>query len=169
MFTSIFVLGVLHIYVAIAIIIDTIAMILTDVTGDDTPKPMTKDLLRKIFIFYKEHDVAENDELLEEMISVASDLEKMKGDGDEEVGAGDKPPLLDAFTFAHCLTDDVRTYDVKSEGRLSTNFSDVFCSSDKDDQQEEEDEVLKVKTAWTAPSIDYAVDTFRSKSYVILL
>lgn len=152
--------------------LDTIAMILTDVTGDDRPKPMTKDLLRKIFIFYNEHDVAENDELLEEMISVASCMEEMNGDDDdEEVGVGeDKPPLLDVFTFAHCLTDDVRTYDVKSEGRLSTNFSDVFCSSsDKDEQQEEEDEVHKVKTAWTAPSIDYAVDTFRSKSYVILL
>ena len=28
-------------------------MILTDVTGDDSPKLMTKDLLKKIFIFYK--------------------------------------------------------------------------------------------------------------------
>ena len=28
-------------------------MILTDVTGDDSPKPMTKELLKKIFIFYK--------------------------------------------------------------------------------------------------------------------
>ena len=28
-------------------------MILTDVTGNDSPKPMTKELLKKIFIFYK--------------------------------------------------------------------------------------------------------------------
>jgi len=35
-------------------------MILTDVTGDDSPKPMTKELLKKIFIFYKGELVSGN-------------------------------------------------------------------------------------------------------------
>ena len=77
-------------------------MILVDVTGDAEPKPMTKELLKKIFLFYEEHEVAENEDLLEEMIAVASAMK----DADEEC----KDPMFDEFTFAHCLTDDVRRY-----------------------------------------------------------
>ena len=77
-------------------------MILADVTGDAEPKPMTKELLKKIFLFYEEHEVAENEDLLEEMIAVASAMK----DADEEC----KDPMFDEFTFAHCLTDDVRRY-----------------------------------------------------------
>mmetsp|Transcript_21580 Transcript_21580/g.38070 ORF Transcript_21580/g.38070 Transcript_21580/m.38070 type:complete len:1026 (-) Transcript_21580:193-3270(-) len=143
-------------------------MILADVTGDDEPKPMTVDLLKKIFVFYGEHDVAENENLLKEMISVASCMKN----ADEEEGA-DADPTLNQFTFAHCLTDDVRRYDVKSENSLSTNFSDVF---EQDGEQDHsltvttgESDSRKVKTVWTAPAVDYAVDTFRSRSYVTLL
>eukprot|EP00578_Thalassiosira_sp_NH16_P024367 CAMPEP_0181084446 /NCGR_PEP_ID=MMETSP1071-20121207/4699_1 /TAXON_ID=35127 /ORGANISM="Thalassiosira sp., Strain NH16" /LENGTH=989 /DNA_ID=CAMNT_0023166179 /DNA_START=39 /DNA_END=3004 /DNA_ORIENTATION=- len=132
-------------------------MILTDVTGDDKPKPMTKDLLRKIFAFYQEHDVVEDEALLDEMISVAS---KMNMDDDEKGTV----PMLDKFTFAHCLTDDVRKYDVSNERKCSTNFSDVF-----QDEKQQTDKSAEVKTVWTAPSIDYAMDAFRSKSFVILL
>lgn len=139
-------------------------MILKDVTGDDQPKPMTKDLLRKIFTFYQEFDVADNDELLDGMISVASE---MKNDGDEE---GNGVPMFDKFTFAHCLTDDVRLYDISSESRLSTSFSDVFDEKRKDGQASiSESDAPRVKTVWTAPSLDYTVDMFRSKTYVILL
>ena len=120
--------------------------------------------MRKIFTFYQEFDVADNDELLDEMISVASE---MKNDGDEE---GNGVPMFDKFTFAHCLTDDVRLYDISSESRLSTSFSDVFDEKRKDGQASiSESDAPRVKTVWTAPSLDYTVDMFRSKTYVILL
>lgn len=140
-----------------------LSMILKDVTGDDKPKPMTKELLKKIFVFYGEHDVAEDDRLLDEMISVASTMQMMP-DGERT------EPILDAFTFAHCLTMDVRAYNPKTEGRLSTNFNDVYES--KNDQHGEsiaEHEVHEVKKVFTFASIDYAVDTFRSKLFVTLL
>lgn len=70
--------------------------------------------------------------------------------------------MLDTFVFAHCMTEDVRLYDLNSEHSLSTNYSDVF-------ERRVECDVSKVEKVWTAPSIDYAVDTFRSKVYVILL
>ena len=148
-----------------------LTMILTDVTGDDTPKPMTKELLKRIFIYYKEHDIAENDQLLEEMISVASNIgqkEQIIDDEDEENGVvnNNETPMLDKFTFAHCLTDDVRRYNVENENKSSTNYSDVFDSSSN---SKEDDKCNTVKTVWTAAAIDYAVDTFRTKSYVVLL
>lgn len=112
-----------------------------------------------------EHDVAENDELLEEMIKVASNIGGLESN-DEEDG-----PLLDKFTFAHCLTNDVRGYDIKNENRLSTHYADVFDGKDEVGSVDDgvDSECNSVKTVWTAPAIDYAVDTFRTKSYVILL
>mmetsp|Transcript_6580 Transcript_6580/g.14884 ORF Transcript_6580/g.14884 Transcript_6580/m.14884 type:complete len:982 (+) Transcript_6580:198-3143(+) len=140
-----------------------LGMILRDVTGDDKPKPMTKELLKKIFVFYGEHDVAEDDRLLEEMISVASHMQIMP-DGERT------EPILDVFTFAHCLTMDVRAYNPKTEGRLSTNFNDVYESkNDQHGASMPEEEVHHVKKVFTFSSIDYAVDTFRSKLFVTLL
>ena len=121
-----------------------------------------------LILSYLEHDVAENDELLEEMIKVASNIGGLERSNDEEDG----PPLLDKFTFAHCLTNDVRGYDIKNENRLSTHYADVFDEVGKEEDSGADngvDEYNKVKTVWTAPAIDYAVDTFRTKSYVILL
>ena len=121
-----------------------------------------------LILSYLEHDVAENDELLEEMIKVASNIGGLERSNDEEDG----PPLLDKFTFAHCLTNDVRGYDIKNENSLSTHYADVFDNLDKEEvvgTEDEGDKCNTVKTVWTAPAIDYAVDTFRTKSYVILL
>ena len=93
-------------------------MILKDVTGDDSPKPLTTQLLKKIFLFYGENDVADDDGLLEEMITVASRTDV----SDEERAHS----ILDKFTFAHCLTDDVRKYQIENENKLTTNYVDVF-------------------------------------------
>ena len=93
-------------------------MILKDVTGDDSPKPLTVELIKKIFIFYGEHDVAEDKGLIQEMISVAKKMRKTDEEGADI--------LLDKFTFAHCLTDDVRKYNIQSENKLTTNYFDVF-------------------------------------------
>lgn len=142
-----------------------LSMILRDVTGDDKPKPMTKELLKEIFVFYGEHDVSEDDRLLEEMILVASKMQIVP-----EGESTKAEPILDAFTFAHCLTMDVRAYNPKTEGRLSTNFHDVYQSkNDQHGASISEDGIHKVKHVFTFASIDYAVDTFRSKLFVTLL
>ncbi len=163
-----------------------------DVTGDSEPKPISVDLLRDIFLFYGENDVAADDDLLQQMVRVASKgAETADGqDACEEGGI-----LLDEHAFAYCLTSDVRLYDVESEEKLTTTYYDVFQTfrSTKEveggmmkkltdattrhtrTQEDESDETVSsegvrlVEKRSTSPSIDYAVDSFRSKTYVILL
>eukprot|EP00581_Thalassiosira_minuscula_P000876 CAMPEP_0183743918 /NCGR_PEP_ID=MMETSP0737-20130205/65465_1 /TAXON_ID=385413 /ORGANISM="Thalassiosira miniscula, Strain CCMP1093" /LENGTH=1005 /DNA_ID=CAMNT_0025979549 /DNA_START=161 /DNA_END=3178 /DNA_ORIENTATION=- len=134
-----------------------LSMILRDVTGDDTPKPMTRDLLKKIFVFYGEHEIAEDEGLLDEMISVARDGT-----------ASSETPILNEITLAHCLTEDVRAYDITTENRLSTTVQDVFTEMHHGASVPEED-LRSPDKVFTFPAIDYAVDTFRSKAFVILL
>ena len=98
--------------------------------------------------------------------------------------------------FRHCCTSDVELYDTEWENSLTSTYVDTFETyestkkvesraarlfrKDNNDVEtsvqpregreeelgKETNEVLKT---WTFPSIDYAVDTFRSKTYVLLL
>ena len=140
-------------------------MVLKDSTGCSEPKPLTVGLLRAIFRFYGEEEIAENNVLLEEMVSLAFTLRR-----DEEHGA--EPPLFDAVAFAHCLTSDVSQYNPKAEGLLTTNFDDVFVNSQHGQCNETGGNVIDATSAkriFTFSAVDYAVDSFRSKSFVALL
>jgi hypothetical protein len=114
--------------------------------------------------------MAEDDALLDEMILAASHgaPEDLEGN----------PILLDKFTFARALTHDVGLYNIENEDRTTTNFYDVFHTSsaglnEKGDPQPTiepgDHSVQPVTSVFTFPSIDYTADTFRSKSFVILL
>lgn len=139
-------------------------MVLKDSTGCSEPKPLTVGLLKTIFRFYGEEEIAENDVLLEEMVSLAFTLRR-----DEEHGA--EPPMFDAVTFAHCLTSDVSQYNAKAEETLSTNFDDVFVHSQHGQCAggDSTKDATSAKRIFTFSSVDYAVDSFRSKSFVALL
>ena len=147
-------------------------MILADtIQNDSSPPPLTVDLLRSIFLFYGEKEVAADKDLLQGMVDLAKD-------------AGDN---LDEYVFANCCTSDVELYDIESEQRLSSTYLDVFGThgstkkkkrlfnrqfmedvessvpnnaSEGEEGSEKVNEVLK---RYTFPAIDYAVDTFRSK------
>ncbi|EJK73318.1 hypothetical protein THAOC_05067 [Thalassiosira oceanica] len=133
-------------------------MVLKDSTGCSEPKPLTVGLLKTIFRFYGEEEIAENDVLLEEMVSLAFTLRR-----DEEHGA--EPPMFDAVTFAHCLTSDVSQYNAKAEETLSTNFDDVFVNSQHGQCAggDSTNDATSAKRIFTFSSVDYAVDSFRSK------
>lgn len=155
-------------------------MILTDAihtAAESPPPPLTVDLVRSIFLFYGEKEVASDSDLLQRMVDLA-------------LQSGQH---LNADLFAYCCTSDVDLYNVEWEERLTSTYVDVFdtfrstkkidkglsirrSAEDVEDQPEPQDregekvemvnEVLKKNTF---PAIDYAVDTFRSKTYVILV
>eukprot|EP00804_Cyclotella_cryptica_P012970 CCRYP_002307-RC/>CCRYP_002307-RC protein AED:0.22 eAED:0.22 QI:0/0.87/0.82/1/0.81/0.82/17/751/915 len=104
-----------------------------------------------------------------------------------------KERILNADVFAYCCTSDVDLYNVEWEDKLTSTYVDVFetfRSTKKterglpirrsvedverhlepdDEEGEKEGIVNEVLKKNTFPAIDYAVDTFRSKTYVILI
>lgn len=129
------------------IIESVLGMMLHDATGDPTtPRLLTKDLIRQLLCFYGEVEASDNEQLLDAMASAATH---------DNAGATDIEGaiLLDQHSFACALTHDVRRYDINSENRVTTNFSDVFP----------EERGHYVETVRTFPCIDYTADTFRSK------
>jgi hypothetical protein len=141
---------------------DVLEMILHDVTGNTEPQPLTKELLKQILVFYGEIDMADDDDLMNEMIAAAYGGESQDIEG--------KQLMLDKYTFARALTADVELYNIENENSVTTNFYDVYGSNVPQSSEEgEDDSVQRANTVWTFPSIDYTADTFRSKSFVILL
>ena len=155
---------------SISMISDVLGIILADTTGSTTPQPLTKDLLRKIFARYDEVDLIKDDDLIDEMIQVAT--------------GGDPDGMLDPNAFARALTSDVGLYDVNAESRVSTHYQDVFgalgenkeenksiTDTDDDDDfidNDEEDKMVEktpqertVTKVFTFSQIDFLSDTFR--------
>lgn len=87
-------------------------IILEHATGSIKPQPLTKELVKKIFARYNELDLVIDEDLIDEMIQVATD--------------GQPGALFDETTFARALTSDVGLYDVNKEARISTHYQDVF-------------------------------------------
>ena len=137
-------------------------MMLHDATGSIHPQPLTKELIRQLLLFYGETDMADDDDLLGKMMVAASE--------NHEDDVERSPVMLDKHTFARALTNDVRLYNLTNEDSVTTNYDDVFKSSQTvDGKSQEDDDIQSIKTVWTFPSIDYTADTFRSKTFVILL
>lgn len=149
-------------------------MILEDVTQSNSPKPLSRDLLKAILEAYGEVELAQNCELLDEMI---------------EGAVGDSPSTrdLDLTTFARGLTHDIRLYDVNSEALEGTNMSLVYRDAQHDSQVTEKDahknvgfhvsseERLELSIGRpldrkpTLPEIDLTAETYRSRSLMVLL
>jgi len=139
---------------------------------DSTVSPrLTKELLKKIFATYEEPELVEDDDLLEEMIHVATN--------------GDIGGVLDANSFARGLAADVGMYDVNSEARVSTHFYDVFgnpreakefltisgtlnTSSVTDEENGAETNSKGITKVRTFSQIDFLSGTFRSKFHFLL-
>ncbi len=139
-------------------IVDTVLrMILHDATGDATLRPLTKELIRQILRFYGEVEDSNNEELLDAMVLAATP--------DDSTDIEGEPILLDQYNFAHGLTHDVQHYHTDFENRVTTNFQDVFSEEENGAKKTEN----TVKTVRTLSCIDYTVDSFRSKSYVVIL
>ena len=98
--------------------------------------------------------------------------------------------------FRYCCTSDVELYDTEWENSLTSTYVDTFEtfgstkkaeskasklsglfkresndveSSEPREGGEVQKDTNDIMKCWTFPSVDYAVDTFRSKTYVLLL
>lgn len=102
------------------IISDVLYIILKNATKSDAKsQPLTRNLLRRIFMYYGEHDLLQDDQFIDEMIAAAGGRE------------------LNAETFLHALTNDVQLYDVMNESRFQTHYEDVFGLVTYDEHHEE--------------------------------
>jgi hypothetical protein len=142
----------------------TLEMMLHDVTGSREPKRLNRTLVKQIFQAYGETELAENDVLVEEMLQQAGAL-------DPETRV-----MLDPDTFCRALTRDVQGYCVETRDKLSTNYQDAFMVDNSTTatgiaRVDVVNEANKAKTdvpmVHTAPSLDNAADTFRSRPLVV--
>ncbi|CAB9521768.1 unknown protein [Seminavis robusta] len=129
-------------------------MILHDVTGSSQPKRLTPELVQKILIAYGENDLAEETQLVQEMVNVATttsigssnqDAPKntttkgnvmdvtetsathlMDASCEHDTAPSTEEFLLSEKIFAQALTYDIQLYDVRNETRVTTNMEDVF-------------------------------------------
>ena len=154
-------------------------MILHDVTGTTEPQELNKKLLSDIFTSYGEVDLAQDDELLEEMIEIAS--------GDESIGDMEQQLTLDNETFARVLTGDVQQYDISNEYSIQTIYKDVFGDGGADEALSRVRDTQKrgrrsyvgtlhlvkeramKKWNWLTSSIDVVANTYRSPSLLMFL
>jgi hypothetical protein len=101
-------------------------MILHDATGDPNPRPLTKDLIRQILMFYGEESIAEDEGLLDDMLMAANHKSNPSAEENALDIVGDALVLFDCRAFARALTQDVQLYNIENENRLTTNYDDVF-------------------------------------------
>ncbi len=104
------------------ILSDVLCMILRNATKSDNVKsqPLTRDLLRRIFMHYGEHELLQDDRFIDEMIAAAGGTE------------------LNAETFLHALTHDIQLYNATNESRFQTHYEDVFGLVTYDDGIDEQ-------------------------------
>ena len=139
---------------------------------------LTKELLRQLLRYYfTDGELADDENLLDEMLSMAKGNSIENGVDDEEI-------IFDKFAFVRALTHDAQRYNIDNENSHNTNYVDVFetyystkfeektCSclnvinpmrTVKNDTDHEEENISPVQRVYTCPSIDYTADTFRSK------
>jgi len=133
-----------------------------DEVGTIVHPKITPAVVRKIFGVYDELELIVDDELVNDMVALAS--------------GGDASAVLDEEAFARALTNDVKLYDPENEVKLSTEFSDVFGTNSRNNKiRKERDEALEsdvdinqVDTRQTLSQIDFTADNIRSTIHVIL-
>lgn len=169
------------------LIVYTLQMLLHDVTGHRRPQPLTESFLKKILQAYGEEALAENENLVKQML--------------EHAGASNgRQVSLDAKTFLKALTADVQQFDTGNKDKLSTNFDDALYGesrlhhnhmTDNGGNHEDDDEdssapprvrryestaptvfdkrkiVDDIALVYTAPHLDNAADTFKSRLLVV--
>jgi len=147
------------------IIEDVLNLILVYATGSNEPQPLTPDLLRRIFARFDELELIKDDNLVDEMIEMAT--------------GGDPHALLDVESFTRALTCDIMLYDCSKEARYSSHYDDVFeCNEqdkDKDDDDDVElsassdkDDIKKgISRIFTYPQVDLLSETFYSSAQVL--
>jgi len=147
------------------LISDVLKIILIDTTDSDEYPKLSRSLLEKVFAWYGEMSLITDDDLIDEMIELAS--------------GGNPDALFDVESFSRALTNDVLKYPVQNESKISTHYDDVFGNNDSGDEDigkisfTEEDGVTKkgidVKRIFTFPHIDFLAERLGSVSHTFLV
>lgn len=160
----------------IDLIDNALRIMLHDATGDGNPRPLTKETLRQILIFYGEIDTANDGIVLDDMLAALRDK--------SDTSADDETPILfDQIAFSHALTQDVKQYNIDSENDLTTNFYDVFeslkgkCNKTTNffsrlnpfKTEEIGTSSTLIERVFTFAAIDYTADSFRERAFVVTL
>jgi len=129
-------------------------IILHDFTNSIEPKQLDKEMLAMIFRSYGEKDMADDDNLLEEMIATAGGGKVM----DEEAPI----LMLDKDSFSHALTSDLQLYDIENEFKacdIHEERKDIIGESHKS-------YLAAVKSffklEWISKSVDSISETYPS-------
>jgi hypothetical protein len=148
-----------------AIIADVLQNILHGTLGDESEDPpkLTPELLKSILLEYGEFDTVKDEELISQMITMAS--------------GGDDEAVLDEKAFARALTDDVILYNEKNETKHSTILNDVFPDgvTSKTNVVADEENVEKetnsgtFTTRFSFSQIDFVADNVLSWQHVVLV
>lgn len=97
-------------------------VILHDITGDSKSKLLTIDLIKDMLIMYGEYDIANNEELLQEMLKCAT-----KGSlKDENQNPEEEVAIFNGTMLSRAATFDVQQYDLSNENKMTTLYDDVF-------------------------------------------
>jgi len=151
------------------IIGDLLRNILTDsefydnASGKHIHPKITPAVVRKIFGVYDELELIADDDLVNEMVAMAS--------------GGDPNAVLDEKALTKALTDDVKLYDPNNESKLTTDFYDVFGTDSRsnkfreaaDEKAEHDVDVNQVDTKMTIGQIDFTADNIRSTIHTCLM
>lgn len=87
---------------------------------------MTTSLLKNVLASYGEHELADDEELLQEMIDAATSATRSN-----TTSTTARNPFLTVDLFARGLTKDVELYDIRNEVRAATNLDDVFLEENE--------------------------------------
>ncbi|CAJ1938695.1 unnamed protein product [Cylindrotheca closterium] len=114
---------------------------------------VTPSMVRDLFLRYGENTLAQDKELIEEMVKAA------------RTGLDDNAKaFLDSSTFTKALTQDIQHYNVDSEGSISTNYADVFGNQNITKEADETGFVSKS----TAETIDLVAHTYFCRIQMML-
>ena len=156
-----------------------VQMILWDVTGSLSPATINPKLIRKILVTYGEPELAEDGDLVRDMVHAAN--------------GGGQDIKLDEGSFAMAMSGDVQQYSVESEEERTSNYYDVFPVGGERSKrrklkikplslspQDEEEGVVhqpsssdaernRPEELSTAAGIDYVSDTHTSTLFSVLI
>ena len=142
----------------------SLQIILHDVTGkylQDTttssctmtpPQELSPEFVREMLTVYGEMEMANDDNLIQEMINHARPTSTTTG-----TTTGTDALPFNVSSFAEALTKDVKLYDIANEAKISTSIQDVFQEDDNNGNHD------KLHHIYTAPEIDIQAGTYRSK------
>mmetsp|Transcript_24789 Transcript_24789/g.60926 ORF Transcript_24789/g.60926 Transcript_24789/m.60926 type:complete len:1042 (-) Transcript_24789:625-3750(-) len=120
---------------------------------------LTPSTVRDLFLRYGETTLAQDNELIDEMVKVA------------RTGLGDKDQaFLDKSTLAKALTHDIEQYDLDREDSITTNYDDVFGNPKMKNSAEAEEpqNAVSFVNKFTMETVDMVAHTYFCRTQMMI-